>query len=419
MVVLLVAFVAFVAFAWRPAIEPADRPSPASFDRAVVARGAMLAAIGNCASCHTVADGVPYAGGVPLVTPFGTIHGTNITPAPDRGIGRWSAPAFVRAMRDGVSRDGHLLYPAFPYDHFRGTSDDDLQALYAFLMTRDAAEVDPPANDVVFPLRWRPLIAGWNALFLHDRDATAGANETRGTYLVDALGHCGACHTPRNALQAEKQDAPLAGAVVEGWYAPPLNASTPSPVAWTVDAMTQYLRTGLTADHAMAGGPMQEVVASFGDADPADVSAIATAIVATMGPSTDARKSREAASRSRAARPLSTTAFDASDPRMALGAQVYATACAGCHDRGRDVASNGALQMPLAVALYDDEPLSLLRIVRGGIAPPDGRHGRWMPAFGTTLDDEQLVALLTYLRRAGADAPPWPNLERAVAATRR
>ncbi len=416
--------VAMSAFAWRPAIDPVE-PTAASavasaFDRPVVERGAKLAALGNCTSCHTTVDGVPFAGGVPLATPFGTIYGSNVTPAPRTGIGRWSEPAFVRAMRDGVSRDGQRLYPAFPYDHFRGTDDADLHALYAFLMTRDPFESTPPPNDLVFPLGWRPLLAGWDLLFLRDAPAPGPSNDAvaRGDRLVDALGHCGACHTPRNALQAEKRDARLAGAVVEGWYAPPLNADSPSPVVWTVDAMTRYLRSGIAPDHAMAGGPMQEVTASLAKADAADVSAIATSIVASMGPPTDARRAREAASRARASQPTTTLPFDASDRRLALGAQVYATACAGCHDRGRDVGSNGALRLPLAVALYDAEPASLLRLIREGIAPPVGERGRWMPAFGDTLTDDQLVALATYLRRVGADAPAWPHLERAVAATR-
>ncbi len=417
-----IAALAFAAFAWRPAIGPvAQRTDVPSSD--LVRDGERFAALGNCASCHTTAAGLPYAGGVPLTTPFGTIYGSNLTPDPQAGLGAWSEAAFARAMRQGVSRDGHLLYPAFPYTHFQGTTDDELHALYTFLMSQDPSDATPPGNSLFLPLRWRPLMAGWNLLFLHDaHDPVAVAKDpvdARGIHLVETLGHCGACHTPRNLLAAEKRDAALEGAVIDGWYAPPIDARSPSPVVWSVEAMTSYLRTGLTDDHAIAGGPMQQVVAGLEHADAADVTALATAVVDAMGPPGEAGRSREAASRKRAERPLAGTPFDASDARLALGASVYATACAGCHDRGRDVSSNSGLRMPLAVALYEDQPLSLLRVIRGGIVPRDGRPGRWMPAYGETLSDEQLVALLAYLRQVAADAPAWPHLERAVAATAR
>ncbi len=147
------AVVAMSAFAGQPAIEPVEPARAGTADPALVARGAALAALGNCTSCHTTADGVPFAGGVPLVTPLGTIYGTNITPAPRTGIGRWPEAAFVRAMRDGVSRDGHLLYPAFPYDHFRAASDDELHALYAFLDDARRVRVDAAGEPSRVPAR--------------------------------------------------------------------------------------------------------------------------------------------------------------------------------------------------------------------------------------------------------------------------
>src|ERR1700750_1186514 len=154
------------AVAWRPAIAAIEPPSPQSFDPALVKRGRELAAIGNCNDCHTVRGGSSFAGGLPVPTPFGTIYSSNITPDRDTGIGRWPEAAFRRAMRSGVNRDGQHLYPTFPYDHFTNVSDEDDQALYAFLMTRPPVHAPARANQLSFPLDQRVVIAGWKLLFL-------------------------------------------------------------------------------------------------------------------------------------------------------------------------------------------------------------------------------------------------------------
>jgi mono/diheme cytochrome c family protein len=415
-VVLAIAAAATYALAYKPAIAAAPAPVRTAFDDPTIARGAELVAVGNCASCHTTDTGMPFAGGVPLKTPFGTIHGTNITPDPKHGIGEWSEPAFVRAMREGVSRDGHLLYPAFPYTHFTHATDADLHALYAYLMTRDAVDTDTPGNSLVFPLQWRPLLVGWNMLYFkkpgEDDPVRALASNERGAYLVESLAHCGACHTERDALGAEKGDRRLAGNVIDGWYAPPLDARSPSPVPWTVDTLVEYLRTGLVADHAIAGGPMQTAVEGLSRAKQDDLVAIATYVVANMGPVTPERAAREKAARARAEGPLATST--AAESHLAAGAAAYATACARCHDAGRGETSNSGLRMPLAVALYDDDPHSFVRIVRDGIHPRAGDTGRYMPAFADALSNDQLVALGDYLRQTAAGAAPWSTLESVV-----
>src|SRR5436853_581505 len=151
LIVFLIAAAVFAALAWRSEIAATEPAARSSFDTATIARGAALAALGDCVTCHTPPEGKAYAGGYALTTPFGTIHGTNITPDPDTGIGRWPYAAFVRAMREGVDREGRHLYPVFPYDHFTLLADEDLQALYAFLMTREPVHAQTPANDVMFP----------------------------------------------------------------------------------------------------------------------------------------------------------------------------------------------------------------------------------------------------------------------------
>jgi mono/diheme cytochrome c family protein len=241
------------ALTWRPSIDAVEPPPRSNFDAKLIATGAQLATIGDCNACHTAPGGKTYAGGRALETPFGTIYGTNITPDPYTGIGNWSQQAFVRAMREGVDREGNHLYPAFPYNHFTIVSDDDLAALYAYVMTREPVRVQTPANELRFPFNVRALVAGWKLLFLDraafESSAQQSAEWNRGAYLVQGLAHCGACHTPRNRMGAEKKDALFAGGEIEGWHAPALDASAPAPVPWTAERLYTYLRTGSEEAH--------------------------------------------------------------------------------------------------------------------------------------------------------------------------
>jgi mono/diheme cytochrome c family protein len=433
-IVVAVALSFVLVAASAPGLAVAATPDRVPFDAATVQLGARLAAVGDCSGCHTARDGRPYAGGVALATPFGTIRSTNITPDPETGIGDWPEAAFVRAMREGIARDGRHLYPAFPYDHFTHTSDSDLHALYAFVMTRDPVHAPNAPNDLRFPFGIRPLLAAWKALFLHrtafQPDPAQGAEWNRGAYLVQSLGHCGGCHSPRNTLGAEQAGAELAGGEAEGWYVPALNAASPSPLPWTVEQLGDYLRNGIASDHAMAGGPMQEVVANLAQASADDIHAIAVYIQSRLGAPSAEREARAAAALRRAAQetlgPVDREArnsgggdgHNAAAALAQLGATVYDGACARCHDLGRTESSNGALRLPLAVAVYDPDPRSLLHIIRDGIVPLPAQPGRWMPGFGSTLSDEQLVALLSYLRATAAEAPPWPDLPKSVRETK-
>ncbi|MCS0657647.1 cytochrome c [Massilia terrae] len=403
----------------RPAVADAGAPA---FTHEQVVRGARLAAIGTCASCHTADPARPFAGGVPLRTPFGTIYSTNITPDKETGIGGWPLDAFTRAMRDGVSRDGHHLYPAFPYNYYTHLSDADIADLYAFIMTRDPVRQAAHANEMRFPFGIRALVAGWNMLYLDKSPVMAQADKdaqwNRGAYLVQSLGHCGACHTPQNSLGAPDQRRYLGGGEAEGWFAPALNADSPSPLPWTVEQLTAYLRTGIAADHAIAGGPMQEVSTSFATADESDVRAIATYLHSTLVPRSQNVQDHAVAA-SQTPLPAHTAGTTADDRQLQLGAQVYADACARCHDERRQASSGGALQMPMAVAVYDPDPRSFLHIVRDGITPPSTEPSRWMPGFAGMLTDEQQVALAAYLRRYAAGLPPWPGLPGAVEKAKR
>ncbi|MGA2551536.1 MAG: c-type cytochrome [Burkholderiaceae bacterium] len=391
----------------------AASPGPAS----EVGEGQSLAALGACGACHSVPNEPSYSGGRPLQTPYGTIYSTNLTPDRATGIGNWSYDTFARAMREGIGADGQRLYPAFPYDHFTLTREEDLKALYAFLFSLEPVPKTVPANRLDFPWNVRQLLAIWDALYLKpgtfEADTTKSANYNRGSYLVQSLGHCGSCHTPRNVFGAEDRGSVLSGARLEGWYAPALNAQSPSPAPWSAKQMTQYLREGIAPDHAMAAGPMQSVVASLQEASQDDVAAMAVYLTSLMNAVEASQRRQWQDNAERASRGLLNS--PAPEARVTReGAAVYAGSCATCHEQGRLASSSSGLPLPLAIALYDPDPRSFLRIVREGINPLPGERGRWMPAFDGLLTKEELKALATYLRRYAAALPEWSDFDRAI-----
>jgi mono/diheme cytochrome c family protein len=418
--VVIAAIAAGFAIAWRPAIAAIEPPSPQSFDPVLVKRGRELAAIGNCSDCHTVRGGASFAGGLPVPTPFGTIYSSNITPDPATGIGRWSEEAFRRAMRSGVGRDGQHLYPTFPYDHFTNVSDDDDRALYAFLMTRQPVDAPARDNQLAFPLDRRFMVAGWKLLFLQRGefrpDNSKSAEWNRGAYLVDGLAHCGSCHTPRNILGAEKSTAQFAGGDVDKWEAYPINSQSPSPVPWTTDALFQYLRQGWDPDHGAARGPMAEVVSNLSSVNESDVRAIATYMADVFGaPSPERIQHGEAViAQAKAPRAPETRSAATNQP----GAAIFAAACATCHETSRAL-PYGGVNLALSTALSSPDPRNAINIVLSGVRPVDGERSPIMPGFADSMNDQQVTALLQFLRGHFSNQPAWTELEKAVAEARR
>jgi mono/diheme cytochrome c family protein len=405
------------AVAWRPAIAEIKAPKPQSFDAKLVKRGRELAAIGNCADCHTVRGGKSFAGGLPVPTPFGTIYSSNITPDSESGIGRWSEAAFSRAMRSGVARDGAHLYPTFPYDHFTNVSDEDDAALYAFLMTREPVHASARENQLSFPLNYRVLIAAWKLLFLHRGtcrpDSTKSAEWNRGAYLVEGLAHCGACHTPRNVLGAERLNASFAGGDVDNWQAYPINTQSSAPVPWDEDALYAYLRDGWDPDHGTARGPMAQVVSNLSSVPSADVRAIAVYMADVFGaPTPDRKRQGEAA--------LAKAKSAASPVRQAdaAGASIYNGACATCHESGRSP-PYGGIHLGLSTAITSRDPRNLANIVLSGIRPLEGERSPIMPGFAESMNDSQITVLLNFLRTRFSDQPPWTGVEKTVEDARR
>ncbi|MEB2610827.1 cytochrome c [Burkholderia cenocepacia] len=390
----------------------------AMWSAATLERGRLVALAGDCAVCHTAPGGATNAGGLALDTPFGTIYTTNLTPDPETGIGNWSYPAFARAMREGISRDGSHLYPAFPYTAFAKLSEPDLLALYAYLMSQPPVKHVPPRTKLPFPLDQRRLVAGWNWLF-HDArpfapDPARSAMWNRGKYLVDGAGHCGACHTPRNALGAEKGGlAYLSGGEAEGWVAPPLVASPASPVPWTEGALFDYLRTGFSAQHGVAAGPMAPVVAGLAALPESDVRAIAH-YLASLSPPVDAAIAAAAADRqARGAETLATLGLE-------NGRRAFDAACAVCHAESGGVGHFGVRPlMGLNTSVSQATPDNLLRVLHHGIDQPATDRLGYMPGFGDAFDDRQMAELAAYIRaRYAPGQPAWRNLAEASARIR-
>ena len=405
------------AVAWQPAIAKIDPPAPGSFDPETVKRGRELAAIGNCNDCHTVRGGKNFAGGLPVPTPFGTIFSTNITPDPETGIGRWSESAFRRAMRSGVGRDGGHLYPTFPYDHFTNVSDEDDRALYAYLMTREPVVAPAKANELPFPLNQRMVIAGWKLMFLRPKtyqaDSTKSAEWNRGAYLVEGLAHCGACHTPRNALGAERTNASFAGGESDYWSAYAINAQSPAPVPWDAEALYFYLRNGWHPDHGTARGPMAQVTSNLSSVAASDVQAIATYMASVFGAPSERKREREeviAKARSAVREPTSHL--------TSQGEAIYAAACASCHDSGRPP-PYGGIDLSLSTAISAPDPRNLANIVLAGVRPVEGERSAIMPGFADSMNDAQILLLMNYLRSRFSSLPPWSDVEKTVAEARR
>jgi mono/diheme cytochrome c family protein len=419
LVAVIIAAVGFGYYAQQRTIPPVELPKTTSFDANDVKLGAELAAIGNCNTCHTMSNGQPFAGGLGIATPFGTVYSTNITPDPDTGIGRWSEAAFRRALRVGVDRQRRHLYPAFPYDHFTHLTDADIHALYAFFMTRPPVSAQAPENQLEFPFNLRVVNAAWKLLYLrsgvYQPNSAKSAQWNRGAYLVEALAHCGACHTPRNSLGAEKSNDVFAGGEAEGWTAYALNQASPAPVPWDQAALARYLRSGWHDDHGIARGPMAPVIDNLASVPESEVQAIATYIADIAGTPSAERQRAAAALLDRARQhPAGTTLapeiVGQHPPVATPGAQIYQATCAPCHDGGRPPPFGG-IDLSLSTGPSGPNARNVINVVLWGLPATEAQRSPMMPGFATALTDRQIADLLTYVRSHFSRQPAWSNIE--------
>ncbi|TMH38100.1 MAG: c-type cytochrome [Betaproteobacteria bacterium] len=399
------------ATSWAADVAPTAKPAAdqSMADSTLIARGAELAAIGNCASCHTHPEGKSFAGGRPIKTPFGTLYSTNITPDNETGIGKWSAEDFLRAMHDGVAPGRRNLYPAFPYDHFTRLTDNDVEAIYAFVMTREPVRLTAPPNQLAFPMNLRSALSVWKVLFLergaYRPDPQQDAEWNRGAYLVEGLGHCGACHTPRNAMGAEEHTRDFDGGQSEGWDAPALNSSSPAPSAWTAEQLYAYLRQGRDENHGTAVGPMKPVVDNLSQVPESDVRAIARYVAWRMNRGQLVR--------------VAATSSDSAQTVIGDGEAIFRGACASCHEAeasGGPIRSGRTVPLSLTTSVNAPDARNAIHIVLEGIWPDAGEKGAFMPPFEGAFTEQQLAALLGYVRSRYARGPAWSDLPKQVRA---
>ena len=373
-------------------------------DYGKVARGRYLVHAGDCAACHTDDEGKPFAGGRAVPTPFGTIYSTNITPDKETGIGNWTDEQFYKAMHEGMRPNGQHLYPAFPYPWFTKLSRDDVLAIKAYLDSIPPVKQAAKPPDLPWPLSVRESVAGWNTLFFKagtfQPNPRKSAQWNRGAYLVEGLGHCGACHSPKNTLGGIKKKDRFEGGKGEGWFAVSLDGDRRSGLGdWTVDEIVEYLKTGAN-DRARAMGPMAEVVHnSTMYLTDSDLRAMATYLKGLPADGSD--------------RNASVPAPD--DDRMKRGRLVYADQCAGCHMQNGEGIAHVFPAIKGNTGAQAQDPTSLARLVLQGAhsaKTPAKPEGFAMPAFGWKLSNEDIADVLTYIRAS------WGNQAEPVKASK-
>jgi mono/diheme cytochrome c family protein len=371
-----------------------------SFD--LIERGRYLATVADCDGCHTKPGAAAFAGGVALNTPFGTIIAPNITPDPDAGIGAWTDDDFVAALQQGRGRGGIRLFPAMPYTSYTKMTREDALAIRAYLRTVDSAPDKYQANQLPFPFSIRANLAVWNELNFKPGtlapDTSKPPEWNRGRYLVDALGHCGICHTPKTMLGADRNSHYLQGATLQGWYAPNITADERKGIGrWSVDEIAAYLKNGANRDAIATDGMAEEVVHSSTHMTDDDLRAIAVYLL-SLKPATQSNPSP----------------IDAADARMRAGQAIYKDSCAGCHT---DAGTGSPMLFPRLAgsnAVQSDEATTLIRTVLFGShgAATDGAPTQpAMPSFAWRLGDAQVAAVVTYIRNT------WGNAAAAVSAS--
>jgi mono/diheme cytochrome c family protein len=377
-----------------------------SFDQ--VERGRYLSIVGDCAACHTLpGSGHALAGGRVLETPFGSLISPNISPDAVTGIGAWTDDEFVNSMTKGTGRNGTHLFPAMPYTYYTKISRDDALAIRAYLNTLPPAHNEVRPDQLPFPLNLRANMVAWDRLFFRpgefQPDTNKSAEWNRGAYLTEGLGHCGLCHTPKSELGGDEQSRAMQGYALQGWFAADLtNDQRRGLGSWSVDDIASYLKSGRNK-FASAAGPMAETIDnSTSKMSDADLHAIAAYLKDRPGDAANAAQNHEVS-----APPAPPSSA------MKIGQQIYADECAGCHKadgKGTPGLFPALAETPL---VQQSDPASLLHVVlRGtmGLATPQAPTAAAMPAFAWVLNDDQVAAVLTYIRNS------WGNRAPTVAA---
>jgi mono/diheme cytochrome c family protein len=406
-------FICFAGSVLAGVSHAAEQADPSTQTPAVIERGKYLAIAADCGACHTTERGKPFAGGLPISTPLGTIYSTNITPSADFGIGRYTESEFVRALRRGIRRNGANLYPAMPYTSYAQFTDDYAHALYMYFMQAvKPIDTRAPETELPFPMNIRASMMAWNFLFLNTKvfapNPQQSAEWNRGAYLVQGATHCSTCHTPRGFLMQEEANRALAGAQIASWYAPNITSDPVSGIgSWTRDELAAYLGAGHLAGKAQAAGDMGEAIQdSFQYLTAADLNAIATyvkSVPAVHDPADDG--SRFTAGK----RSLELAAFRGrdgirSDDANAAGAELFQGNCASCHSAEGQGSKDGYYP-----SLFHNSATgakntgNLIAAILYGVDRETSGKQAFMPGFGgqpsdaNPLSDRDIVVLGNYV----------------------
>jgi mono/diheme cytochrome c family protein len=362
-----------------------------------IAHGKALVEAGDCASCHTADPAKPFAGGKKIDTPFGGIYSPNLTADRDTGIGGWSDADFYGALRYGIDPDGSRYYPAFPYPYFTKLTRPDIAAIRAYLATLTPFQNEAPPPELRFPLNFRVVMRAWNYLFLRpgilEPDQSKGTDWNRGRYLVEGLGHCGACHTPKNIFGADKRGQAFAGGYVLGWFAPRLDAAERSGLkSWGVDDIAEYLKSGRNGKSHADGLMAEVVVNSTSKMSDADVRAIAVYLKSLpAGPPEPAVTARPP------------------EQGMKDGEQIYAHYCRACHEPDGSGAPRIYPPLPANALLQSADPSSTLRVILDGaqtVTTPRAPNTGSMPSYARDLSDQQVADVTNYIRNSWGNTAP-------------
>lgn len=370
----------------------ATAPGAQELSSSQVERGRYLTIAGDCEACHTNIenDGLPFAGGRALGTPFGTIYSPNLTPDDATGLGRWTRKDFHNALNEGIDDEGRHLYPAMPYPYYTLMSRDETDAIFAYLQSLEPVHAEDPENDLPFPLNIRMSVGGWKLLFFEDEafvpDPNRSEDWNRGRFLVDGPLHCGGCHSGKNLLGASKDDEYLRGGLLENWFAPNIRGGEGGGIAhWESDDIVEFLKHG-RAKHTSPMQRMGEVVSiSTQHLREEDLRAVATYLKSLEDETPEVEDISEAA-------------------RLETGAGIYFDNCAACHAADQSGVPYFFAPLSTSNKVHAEDPSSAIRIILGGARaqPTDTIPSMLaMPPFSWKLSDAQIADLLTYLRGTG------------------
>jgi mono/diheme cytochrome c family protein len=401
-IVVVVIVVVAAAVAWRlydrdAEVSAADVPATPE----LIARGAYLVRAADCTACHNIPGGKPFAGGFAFNLPFGTIYSTNITPDKETGIGTWSDDDFVRALHEGIAKDGTHLYPAFPYASYTGLSREDAVAMKAYLFSLPPVHAPARPNQLSFPFNQRWTLAFWDLAFLDEhrfkRDPALSAGENRGAYLATALGHCGECHTPRNIGFAMEIGRQFGGAVAQGWHAYNITTDKDYGIGdWSDQQIADYLSFGHAAGRGSASGPMGEAVGNSLRYLTADDTHSLVLYLRHVEPQTgvpgtevDPAPGMMTAS--------SAWAPGATDAQNELGRRLFEGVCASCHEWNGGGRETNYAALAGSQAVNDPDGVNLVRVLLSGGDLTTSHGTAYMPSFARAYNDVELAAVSNYV----------------------